>query len=589
MVRKKTSADKSREREYLSRLLDDTACELMRQDFNSLDVSSQKRQFRNLLALIQSLQTNLESATTIREIHETVVDTLYGSLAIDAAVLLEGDRRHRRFKVLAGRGIDKNLKYFSPDKRRKTDESFSPSWVNGTVKPSLFQRRIITTFSYPYFIWCPIPENDNRALVFYLGNSYEDLLTKQPFDEDYIECMRIAGSAVSPRRKRIRDVEELIRQKEYYINFLVEIIQTAPIAILASSDKRRIIYANKAAELQYGYPANGLLGADPGSFCAESLHGEIVQDMLQTLSRGDTWRGELLSRRKNGETFTCRITLYRVLDNAGNFLAEVGIMEDVTEQKKIAHERRLFEEKLSHFQKMESIGRLTGAIAHDFNNLLTTIIGYGELLSAKIGEGDTHERKMIAAILRSAENAAELTDQLLGFARKGKYNPEPLQMNRIVREVVNIWAALFDERITMNFRLGRNMKWIKADKSQIERALANIIINARDAMPNGGVLTFATGNVRIGPGNREKFLPLSEGEYVELAISDTGSGIPREIQDRIFEPFFTTKPRGKGTGLGLATAYSIIEHHKGRIFFESSPGEGTTFFIYLPAIARKKW
>ncbi|MCP4725520.1 MAG: response regulator [bacterium] len=245
-------------------------------------------------------------------------------------------------------------------------------------------------------------------------------------------------------------------------------------------------------------------------------------------------------------------------------------------------EKKKLEEQFFQSQKMETIGRLAGGIAHDFNNILTSLMGYADMLKMKHPEPDNMEGVAIDHILRGTVRAAELTKQLLGFARKGNFNPKPLNINYMIRDCVNVLENIFEKKIKVVFNLSPNIKAIEGDKSQIDQVISNIIINANDAMPNGGKLSFKTLNINYKKPSSKWPQERKNGDYVQLSISDTGSGINKEVRDHIFEPFFTTKSEGEGTGLGLATVFGIVKNHNGYIDCESEMEHGTTFNIYFP-------
>ncbi|MCK4965540.1 response regulator, partial [bacterium] len=221
-------------------------------------------------------------------------------------------------------------------------------------------------------------------------------------------------------------------------------------------------------------------------------------------------------------------------------------------------------------------------IAHDFNNILTGIMGYAELLKMQFEDVTTTEGQAANIILKGAERAADLTQQLLGFARGGKYNPVPLNINKVIKEAINVSENIFEKSIKVKYDLDNNISTIEADENQLNQVLTNIIINAKDAMPDGGEIIIKTENIFINKEYAESLSEFKKGYYVKISITDTGIGMPKLVKDRIFEPFYTTKSRDKGTGLGLATVYGIIKNHCGHINCYSEPGEGTTFSIYLP-------
>ena len=230
---------------------------------------------------------------------------------------------------------------------------------------------------------------------------------------------------------------------------------------------------------------------------------------------------------------------------------------------------------------MEAFGRLAGGVAHDFNNLLTVITGYTDIvLDGLTAEDPRHE--YLQQVARASERAASLTSQLLAFSRQQVLQPRVLDLNAILDETGKMLRRIIGEDVALEIRAGEEIGFIKADQSQIENVLVNMAANARDAMPGGGTLTLRTFNIQTIPHDAQLMTELEPGEYVALAISDTGLGMSEETKHRIFEPFFTTKEIGRGTGLGLATCYGIIAQSGGAITVESELGHGTTFTILLP-------
>jgi signal transduction histidine kinase len=258
------------------------------------------------------------------------------------------------------------------------------------------------------------------------------------------------------------------------------------------------------------------------------------------------------------------------------------------------HSRRTLrdrEEQLRQAQKMEAIGRLAGGVAHDFNNLLTAIVGYTDLISERIGRDDPIARE-VREIKNAADRATSLTRQLLAFSRKQFLDPTVLDLNETVSGLLQMLPRVIGEHIETTASLGDGLRRVKADASQMEQVLVNLVLNARDAMPMGGHLTIETANVDLDQEQLDgEGVVIPPGEYVMLLVADTGVGMDAATRARAFEPFFTTKPKGKGTGLGLATVYGIVDQSGGAIALDSSPGHGTTIRIYLPvtsAVARQE-
>ncbi|HUI11008.1 MAG TPA: PAS domain S-box protein [Bacteroidota bacterium] len=279
-----------------------------------------------------------------------------------------------------------------------------------------------------------------------------------------------------------------------------------------------------------------------------------------------------------GGEVTVHARMFPVFERNGRLVNVVAMMEDVTE-------RRRLEEQLIQSQKMESIGLLAGGIAHDFNNILGGILGYASFVKAQVPKADRLYGHL-ETIERSALRAADLTSQLLGFARGGKYVVGPLLINDLVRETSELLRGTIEKSITVRTVPDSANPVVEADASQIQQVLMNLCVNARDAMPGGGTLTIVTQRLHAPDAFLRSVLDGRQAEFVRIDVGDTGVGIDRAIRNRIFDPFFTTKEKGKGTGLGLATVYGIVKNHSGFINVESEIGEGTTFSVYIPAVDR---
>jgi signal transduction histidine kinase/ActR/RegA family two-component response regulator len=257
-------------------------------------------------------------------------------------------------------------------------------------------------------------------------------------------------------------------------------------------------------------------------------------------------------------------------------------VDDITDHKLAQQALRRSEEHLRQSQKMDAVGRLAGGIAHDFNNLLTAIIGYSDLLHDSLA-GNEWAIEQVLEIKTAGERAASLTQQLLAFSRRQILQPKVLDLNAIVADFTKMLSRLVGERIEVSVNCAPGLWQVRADPAEIGRAIMNLWLNARDAMPQGGTLTVETANLTLA-GTDVSVEDLSPGRYVTMAVHDTGVGIDAEMQAHIFEPFFTTKEAGKGTGLGLATVLGIVEQSGGVIRCESEPGRGTSFKIFLPAV-----
>jgi two-component system, cell cycle sensor histidine kinase and response regulator CckA len=234
---------------------------------------------------------------------------------------------------------------------------------------------------------------------------------------------------------------------------------------------------------------------------------------------------------------------------------------------------------------MESVGRLAGGIAHDFNNLLAAIIGYADLVEEALPAG-TAAHNDLAEIQKAARRAAGLTRQLLAFARRQVFAPQPLNLSELILDMDKLLRRLIGEDIELLTLAGASLWPVKADPGQIEQVLVNLVVNARDAMPDGGKLIIETANADLDAAYTREHIGVSPGPYVLLTVSDSGVGMSEEVKRHLFEPFFTTKEPGKGTGLGLATCYGIVKQHGGNVWAYSEVGHGTTIKVYLPCAER---
>jgi PAS domain S-box-containing protein len=300
----------------------------------------------------------------------------------------------------------------------------------------------------------------------------------------------------------------------------------------------------------------------------------FYEGMWRTIRAGEVWHGELVNRRKDGTLYTVRMTIAPVADDHGEIGHFIAIKEDITEQKSL-------QEQFLQAQKVEAVGRLAGGVAHDFNNILTAIGGYAELIMRRLSSSDPLYRH-VDQVLKATERASGLTRQLLAFSRKQTLQPRVLDLSNAVAEIEKMLRRLIGEDIELHTIRGAAVGHVKADPAQIEQVILNLALNARDAMPKGGKLIIEVANATLGEDYARRHPGVPPGEYVLLAVSDTGVGMKEEVKEHIFEPFFTTKRQGEGTGLGLATCYGIVKQSGGHINVYTEPDRGTTFRIYLP-------
>lgn len=331
---------------------------------------------------------------------------------------------------------------------------------------------------------------------------------------------------------------------------------------------------NNAAIACYGYSRDEFLQMRITDIrLAED--GTKILKCAKRVQSGLQFSGQWRHRLKTGQIIDVEITS-QMLKFAGRNAALV-IAQDITK-------RKYLEEQLTQSQKMEAIGRLAGGMAHDFNNILMVIIGYSEFLLDRYRDELDPLHKELEQIRRAGERAAALTRQLLAFSRKQVLQPQVLDLNLVVADMVKMLQRLIGEDIDLNIALEPALGHVEADPNQIEQVILNLVVNARAAMPQGGKLTIETANVELDEMYAQWHPEARSGSYVMLAVSDTGYGMDAATKAHLFEPFFTTKAQGQGTGLGLATVYGIVKQSGGDIWVYSEPGKGATFKIYLPRI-----
>ncbi len=371
----------------------------------------------------------------------------------------------------------------------------------------------------------------------------------------------------------IRDIsdrkrtEEALRQSNESLQALVA---ASPLAIYAVDPDGIVRLWNPACERLFGWRAEEVLGR-PNPIVPPDKQEEFRSLRAQVLA-GEGFTGrELERRRKDGTSVLIRLSTAPLRDARGNVCGIMSIAADMTSERQM-------EAELRQAQRMEAMGRLAGGVAHDFNNVLMAILGQCDLLQLRLPPGDPSQ-ELIGEILKAADRGAALTRQLLAFSRKQVLEKKALDLNTLIAGLEKMLRRLLGEHIRVETFLTPTPAWVLADPGQLEQVILNLAVNARDAMPQGGRLRLETAVL-----DSEETPPGPAKPTVRLTICDTGCGMDAEIQNHLFEPFFTTKERGRGTGLGLATVYGIVQQSGGRITVSSRPGVGSTFTICLPGI-----
>jgi two-component system, cell cycle sensor histidine kinase and response regulator CckA len=347
------------------------------------------------------------------------------------------------------------------------------------------------------------------------------------------------------------------------------LLESASEAILSVDRSGRIALANRRAEEMFGYTRAELLSASIEMLLPGAKQEEYFQHpRLRPLGIGV----ELTGRRHDGSEFPIEVSLNTAETPEGVFA--IAFVTDISQRKRL-------EEQQIHAEKMEAVGRLAGGVAHDFNNMLTVISGYTRMILEELSPQDPL-REYADEIAKAADRAGAVANQLLAFSRRQLLQPRIVDVNAAITRTEKMLRRLLSEDIQLTLDLEENVPHIQADPNQIEQAVVNLAVNSRDAMPEGGRIFIQSAKVYLDEDYVRAHLGVKPGEYVMVAVTDSGQGMAPEIRQRIFEPFFTTKERGRGTGLGLATVYGIAKQCGGDICVDSKPGKGTTFRLYFP-------
>jgi len=381
--------------------------------------------------------------------------------------------------------------------------------------------------------------------------------------------------------------EEALRESEARKG---AILDTALDAILTIDHQGKVLEFNPAAERLFGFLREEVIGKNILDEIVPPEEKDTIRQGLESyLHTGvNPLKGghvEMAALRKNGMRIPVEFAVSRI--RIAGVPAFTAYIRDLTDRKKVEEALRQREEQVRHGQKMEAIGTLAGGVAHDFNNLLTGILGYAELL--KMGSKPGEKVHQAAEVIeKAATRAASLTQQLLGFARRGKHQNVLVDLHAPIQEVTGLLSATLDKNIRLRLDFATPTAPVQGDPGQMSQIILNLAVNAADAMAEGGDLVFHTETVDLTPDQRRRHDGTLPGRHVLVAVSDTGSGIPPDVIPRIFEPFFTTKDQGKGTGMGLAMVYGIVQNHGGFIEVDSALGCGTTFRLYFPEVREQE-
>jgi PAS domain S-box-containing protein len=444
------------------------------------------------------------------------------------------------------------------------DDKKQVHWVTGMTKnPEQFIEKVIHLYSHPDEISRDeIELKDETVLDRYSspvvgkdGKYYGRIWTFRDITERKRteESLRLLGSAIEQTKESI-------------------VITDAELDLPGP----KILFVNPAFTKMTGYNEEEAIGKTPRILQGPRTDKNVLSRLRQNLERGKVFEGETINYRKDGKEFNLEWQIAPLRNTAGKITHFVAIQRDITERKRL-------ETQLSQSQKMETVGKLAGGFAHEFNSILTAILGQSELLLGDLPV-ESSLVKNATEIKKAANRAAALTRQLLAYGRKQILQPETLNLNQIIANMEEMIKLLMGVGTDTQIILATELHAVKVDAGQIEQVIMNLVINARDAMPNGGKLILETSNISFEPESLGLYPELKPGDYVMLTVTDSGMGMTDEVKARIFEPFFSTKKVGQGTGLGLSTCYGIIKQSGGHISVYSELARGATFKVYLPQV-----
>jgi PAS domain S-box-containing protein len=392
--------------------------------------------------------------------------------------------------------------------------------------------------------------------------------TKTLVEDEAGTLVGITGFALDITDSKIANAE---------LELLEPAINQTTDAIVITDTDGVIKFVNPAFEALTGYANSEVIGEKTSILKSGRQSDEYYETLWKTIIKGDTWTGRFINKRKDNKTYEEDATISPVFDKKGNITHFIGVKKDVTKLVELENKKR-------QSQKREAVGRWAGGVAHDFNNILTAILGYSEILLGILPEGDPSYGK-VEEIKKAGLRASEITRQMLVFSKKQVMRLKPLNINNIIKGMLEMLKGIAGPEITFNLKLARRLNAVNSEKIHIERIVMNLVVNAVDALgPDGGEIVISSGSKFISKPFSDGNFSAQEGKYVCISVSDKGCGMSDDVLEHVFEPFFTKKQGERGTGLGLSTVYGIVKQHEGFINVDSAPDEGSQFDIFFPAL-----
>ncbi len=485
------------------------------------------------------------------------------------------------------------LEYYSEDGQRRLREEILPAvlrdgtWTGDLVLHS--RKGKATPVTHGLFLL-----RDSSGTPACFANVLTDLTERKRAENELREHKQHLEELVAWRTRELSESnEELLAEinerarAEKQLRRLAMIVEQAGEGVGMVDMDGTLRFVNKAFAKMHGYTdPDQLIGRHMSVFHTEEQMREQVLPFLERARKPGVHVGEVWHVRADGSPFPTEMSVNLLMGENDESIGYIGFAIDITERKQAEEEKARLEGQLLQAQKMEAVGQLAGGVAHDFNNILTAILGNAELARSALEErqADTLIVKSLRQIETNAQRASRLTRQLLAFSRRQVAQPEVLNLNDVLDHTRGLLSQLASESITLEYLLAPDLGHVRADATQIEQIVLNLVVNAQDAMPDGGQLTVLTEEIDLDEAYAAATPEASVGPHVVLSIADTGRGMDEATLEHIFEPFFTTKPIGKGTGLGLSTVYGIVRQSGGHITVSTGPGRGTTFKIFLPRV-----